>query len=218
MPNEPNSFKIYDVIGPSSFGYTGADQVDAELDRIGKKKALVYLNSPGGSVDEGVAIYNILRRHKEKYGLDIVVDSMAASIASIIALAGDTLVMSQGSRFMIHDPWTVAMGNSRDLRKMADVLDLHRDSLMEIYMQKTGHDAEKIKGWLAEETWFTAMDAVENGFASKVEGVSVEPPKVPQNAFKNVPNDVQQVQMQSTKNRDFAQILLHVRNMKYRSI
>lgn len=127
----------------------------------------VRINSGGGDVFAGVAIHSILKRHKAN--VTVYVDGIAASIASVIAMAGDKIIMPKGSMMMIHNPWTFAYGDSRDLRKTADTLDSIRDSILAIYEGKTGLSNEDLIAMLDEETWMNATEAVEKSFATEVE-------------------------------------------------
>ena len=129
------------------------------------KRINVRINSVGGSAFGGIAIYNLLRGH----GAEVVatVDGIAASAASIIAMAGRT-VMGRGSMMMIHDPWTVAAGGAEDLRQTADVLDKLRDSLVSVYQAKTGKKPSELRALLKAETWMTAEEAKSAGFADEI--------------------------------------------------
>jgi len=136
----------------------------------------IHINSPGGSVWDGLAIYDRLVNHAGM--VSIVIQGVAASIASIVAMAGDRITMAQSSRFMIHNPMgpsAIAFGTSEDLRdaaedtmKTAALLDSIRDSLAGVYASRSGQSQKKILDWMAEETYFTASDAVKYGFADKV--------------------------------------------------
>lgn len=125
----------------------------------------VRLNSPGGDVFDGVAIYNRLKQHKAK--VIVYIDGLAASIASIIALAGDEIIMSEGALMMIHKPWTFTYGNSLELEETINRLDDVEEQLIGIYQRKTKLDRSEIRQMLATETWFNADQAVEKGFATK---------------------------------------------------
>jgi ATP-dependent Clp protease protease subunit len=126
----------------------------------------VYMNSEGGDVFAGQAIYSMLKRHKAH--VTVHVDGLAASIASLIAMAGDTVVMPKNAMMMVHNPWTFAYGNSAELRKMADDLDVIRESMLATYTAKTGLSNEEVIALLDAETWLTAEDAVAKGFADEV--------------------------------------------------
>lgn len=125
----------------------------------------VFINSPGGSVWDGLAIHNTLKRRPAN--VTVHVDGIALSMASAIAMAGDFVVMPENALMMIHDPSWMAIGTADDMRKQADVLDQIRDSLVSIYTSKTGKSADDIKSMMAEETWMTGSQAVENGFADE---------------------------------------------------
>jgi ATP-dependent Clp protease protease subunit len=127
----------------------------------------VRINSGGGDVFAGTAIHSMLKRHKAS--VTVYVDGLAASIASIIAMAGDKIVMPKGSMMMIHNPWTFAYGDAKDLRKTAETLDQVRDSLITIYTDKTGLSADELIPLLDAETWLSASEAVQKGFATQVE-------------------------------------------------
>jgi ATP-dependent Clp protease protease subunit len=127
----------------------------------------LHINSPGGSVFDGMTIYNALKSHKAKIITHI--DGLAASIASIIALAGDEIVMGEGSFLMIHDPWSVAVGGADELRKEADLLEKVAEQIAGIYENKTGKSVDEISEMMAFETWMTGPEALEKGFIDRVE-------------------------------------------------
>jgi ATP-dependent Clp protease protease subunit len=124
------------------------------------------INSPGGSVFAARAMEQALRDHKAKVVVHI--DGLAASAATFIAMAGDEIIMSKGALFMIHNAWTGLWGNAEDLRKEADLLDKIDGTLAETYAERTGKDKDSISAWMTAETWFTAAEAVEQGFADRV--------------------------------------------------
>jgi ATP-dependent Clp protease, protease subunit len=161
---------VYDAIGRSFFDDGVSAKSFAEsLNALGNVSALdLYINSPGGSVFEGLAIYNQIKRFA---GEKIVhIDGIAASIASVIAMAGDEVRIAANGTIMIHDPWGMAMGTADEMRKTADSLDKTRDVLLENYIARTGGKREEISAWMSAETWMNADEAVERGFAtSKVE-------------------------------------------------
>lgn len=127
----------------------------------------VSLNSQGGDVFAGVSIYNSLKDYKGN--VTVKVNGLAASIASVIAMAGDTIIMAPGSMMMVHSPWTFAAGNSDELKKTAGVLDSIEASLVPIYSSRTGMSEEEVIALLKAETWMTPQEAVEKGFADKAE-------------------------------------------------
>ncbi|AQZ46139.1 ATP-dependent Clp protease proteolytic subunit ClpP [Paenibacillus larvae subsp. larvae] len=127
----------------------------------------VRLNSPGGDVFAGLHIYQVLKEHKAK--VTVRVEGFAGSIASVIAMAGDQVIMPKGSIMMVHNPWTFTMGEASDLRQTADILDTIRDALVEVYMTKTGLQEDELNALLDSETWMTSAQAVEKGFADEEE-------------------------------------------------
>lgn len=152
---------LYDEIG--GFGVNARDFI-SQIRASGAKKINLRINSPGGSVFDGLAIYNFLKEQD----VTVQVDGLAASIASVIAMAGKEVRIAGNGFLMIHNPWGGAMGDSEEMRQTADLLDKIRDSLVGTYAKKTGKDAETIKRWMDEETWFSAEEAKENGFVDTI--------------------------------------------------
>lgn len=158
---------LYDDIGDGFFGGISSKQIIDDLSRLGVVDTLnVRINSAGGSVFEGIAIHNAIARNPARVVVHI--DSVAASIASIIAMAGAEIRIASNARVMIHDPSGVGIGTSEDLRATADLLDSVRVTLVDIYTKRTKNDAGKVSAWMADETWFTAREAVDNGFADSI--------------------------------------------------
>lgn len=161
---------IYDEISDPLFEKFGigmsALSFAKELRALGDVKVLnIRINSPGGEVFDGQAIYSLLRDHKA--AKTVYVDGIAASIASVIAMAGDKIVMPQNAMLMIHEPSALCWGTPADMRKMAEDLDKVAESIVAVYARKTGKDPAEIKQLMAEETWMTAADAIELGFADE---------------------------------------------------
>lgn len=164
-----------------AFGTIGYD-IDADWMRIALDDSSGHIdlriNSGGGDVFEGNAMYSLLESYKAKEGnsVDVYVDGIAASIASVIAMAGDNVYMSANALMMVHNPWTpAAAGSSNDLRDMASVLDKIRETIVTVYEAKTGMDRETLGAMMDEETWFSATEAVTYGFADKLIEPSEEP-------------------------------------------
>jgi len=159
---------IYGDIGADWFGegITAAavkKSIDAAkvVDRI-----QVNINSPGGDAFEGIAIKNLLSKQNVPVAVDV--DGVAASAASIIAMAGDTITMRAGSMLMIHDAWSICAGNGSDMRKMADTLDNISGAIADCYTQKTGLPLDQIRAMMAEETWLDSETAKQQGFATDI--------------------------------------------------
>lgn len=158
---------VYDAIGKSYFDDGVSAKSFAEsLKSLGNVQALdLYINSPGGSVFEGVAIYNQLKRFQAQKVVHV--DGIAASIASIIAMAGDEINIAANGTMMIHNPWGMAIGGATEMRKQADALDQLRSTLLDTYVARTGSSAKDVGEWMDAETWMTADEAVKRGFATK---------------------------------------------------
>jgi ATP-dependent Clp protease, protease subunit len=163
---ETGEIFLYDAIGDPYWGMIGAESVIGDLAKMSGKRITMRIASPGGSVDEGRLIYNALKRYQG--GVDVVVDSSAYSIASYIAMAGERIVMAKNAMMMVHNPWTMAMGDSSELRKVADVLDKYRDSIIDAYTDRSGKDRKQVVSILNAETWYTAQEAVDAGFATEI--------------------------------------------------
>lgn len=158
---------LYAGIGQDFWGdgsMISAKQFSDELKKIDSSvnEIVVRINSPGGDVFDGIAIYNRLKQHKAK--IIVHVDGLAASIASIIALAGDEIYIGEGALFMIHLPWTMAYGNRMDLDNTVSRLMDVEEQMLGIYSKKTGLDRAEIKAMLEAETWMDSDEAIEKGF------------------------------------------------------
>jgi ATP-dependent Clp endopeptidase proteolytic subunit ClpP len=164
---DPATVQIFDQIGEDWYGGSGlsAKQFSDVLNEIGNGPLLVEINSPGGNVWDGLSIYNQLRGRKAPVTTRVV--GIAASIASIIALAGDRVEMADAALMMIHDPSGMASGTSEDMRKMAEALDQHAQVLVGVYAKKTGRSPESIRAAMKAETWFTTAEALAFGLVDK---------------------------------------------------
>jgi len=176
---------LYEDIG-GWFGISAADfakevKTAGAIDEIDLR-----INSNGGSVFEGIAIYNFLRSHKAK--VNVHVDGLAASIASVIAMAGDTVSMADNAWMMIHDPWIMTAGNAAELRSVADQMDGFRDSLLDTYMNRATAKREDVSQMMAAETWLTAADAKKYGFADDVTGALKIAACARSEWFRNIPD------------------------------
>lgn len=164
---DTSEISIYDEIGPSWWGLIDAQTVTNALDQMKGKHITVRLNTPGGSVDEGIAIYNALTRHKG--GVTTIVDSLAASMGSYLLQAGEQRIVASNAMVMIHDPWSISMGNATNLRKDADVLDKYALRMIPHYAARSGKTDDEILQIMAEESWYAGKEAVEAGFADVVQ-------------------------------------------------
>lgn len=173
---------LYDEIG--FFGITAAD-FRAELKAVTAGRITLHINSPGGDVFDAVAIYNALRDHPAE--ITTVVDSLAASAASFIALAGDRVVMSKHAQMMIHDAWGMALGNADDMRKAAEFLDRQSDVIAGIYADRAGGTVEEWRALMAEETWFSDEEAVEAGLAHEIGSQQAAKNSFDLSVFRNAP-------------------------------
>ena len=163
--NNAAEISIYDEIG--AWGVS-AEQFKNELVGLGKnlKQIDLHIHSPGGSVFDGIAIYNLIKNHPAN--VTVYVDGLAASMASVIAMAGNTVVMPENAMMMIHKPWGVAGGDADEMRKYADLLDKLEDTLIPAYAAKTGKSTEELAEMLKVETWLNGRECVEHGFADEL--------------------------------------------------
>ncbi len=164
-----NELFIYGVIDPFAMEGDGVRAIDVidSLQRISGDTVLARINSPGGSVTEGIAIYNALKADGRR--VIVRVDAMAGSIASVIMLAGDEIVIAETASVMIHDPWAVAIGSSDEMRAMADEIDRLKGIILNIYTARTGMERAELEALMASETYMSASDAIERGFADRVD-------------------------------------------------
>lgn len=158
---------IYDEIGPAYFGLVDGLTVVAALKEMENRPVTVRLNTPGGSVDEGISIYNALKRHKG--GVTTIVDSLAASMGSYLLQAGDRRIVSRNAMLMVHDPWTIAMGNASQLRKDADILEKFAERMVPEYSNRSGQSADEIRAIMAEEKWYVGQEIIDAGFADEMD-------------------------------------------------
>lgn len=139
-----------------------------DLDALGDINTLnIYINSPGGDVFAGQAIHSMLKRHKAHK--NVYIDGLAASIASVVVMAGDTIFMPKNAMMMIHNPWTWGIGNAAEFRKLAEDLDKVRESLIAAYEGRSALTRDEIIEIMDSETWLTADECLEYGFCDVVE-------------------------------------------------
>ena len=164
---------LYDQIGQSFWGDgISAKSFQKELSALGKVTSItVRINSPGGDVFDGFAIYNQLKSHPAKVVVDV--DGLAASIASVIAMAGDEIRVASNAMIMIHNPHGMAVGDADEMLRVAALLEQVKGSLADTYAGRTKQPLDKLKAWMDDETWMAADTAVQYGFA---DGVTNEQP------------------------------------------
>lgn len=158
---------FYGDVGPSDWGMIDEKTFADALKGMGDVEVIdLRINSAGGSAFSGLAIYNQLMRHPAR--IEVSVDGLAASIASVIAMAGDDVRMGEGSQMMIHDASVFAWGNADELRRNADLLDSISGDLAAIYARRTGRPVAEMRDLMKAETWFTAEEAFKAGLADTV--------------------------------------------------
>lgn len=173
----PNQLYIYGDIGESFWDDSGItdDKIRKELDAFPRDESLqVHINTLGGQTHHGIAIYNILASYKEKqralnskFELETINDGFAYSAGSIIFLAGDKRTMNLGSRLMIHNPWSMMMGDHREALKLADYLKKAKDSVLSMYAAISGKDEKTFDKLMDDETYFMPQEAVDIGLATQ---------------------------------------------------
>jgi len=159
---------LYDQVGATFFGDgVSAKSFQKDLSALGKVSTInLHINSPGGDVFEGFAIYNMLAQHPAKIEVDI--DGVAASIASIIAMAGDEIRIAKNAQLMIHNPRGFAAGDESEMQRVAALLKNVKGNLVTTYQDRTGNKPDQLAAWMDDETWFGADAAVQHGFATSV--------------------------------------------------
>lgn len=162
---------IYDEIG--YYGVSAANFA-AELRGVTASNISLRISSPGGDVFDGLAILNSLRQHSAQ--VNVIIDGIAASAASFIAMAGDTVKMQPQAMMMIHDASGLVIGNSRDMQEMADLLEKTSDNIAAVYAQRAGGDVEEWREAMRAETWYSDQEAVAAGLADEVVGSEAEDP------------------------------------------
>lgn len=162
---DENTISILGVIGDDDFGDGGVSprRVAAALRAIGDKDVVVNINSPGGSFFDGVSIYNYLREHKAKVTVRVL--GQAASAASVIAMAGDEIQIGQASFLMVHNAWTIAIGNRHDMSSLVGTLESFDASMAKVYASRSGVSVADVSKMMDDETYISGESAVEMGFA-----------------------------------------------------
>lgn len=184
--SEPAKLYIYDAIGKDPWSGTGIDPMDVvkQLAEAKGQDLEIHINSPGGYVFDGIAIFNALRQHEGKK--TVHVDALAASIASVIALAGDKVITHEGAQWMVHDPWggVWAVGTADEIEKAAGLtvkaLRQCREAILDVYVTETGRSVSELSALMTAETWMSAEDALARGFTDEVERTTKDEPENPE--------------------------------------
>lgn len=156
------------IYGDIGFGGVDAEAFYQKLTAMrGAKTLHVHINSDGGDVTVGFAISNMLARHPARK--IVHVDGIAASMASVIAMVGDEILMPSNAFMMIHNPWGGAVGDAEDMRRHGQTLDMMREAILQSYVKRTGLDSARVGKMMDAETWINAEDAVKLGFADRIE-------------------------------------------------
>lgn len=160
-----NVITMFDMIGEDFWtgGGVTAKKVASQLKAIGPRPIEVQINSPGGDMFEGIAIYNVLREHPQPITVKIM--GMAASAASVIAMAGDEILIGAASFIMVHNCWVVAVGNRHDMQETAEWLQPFDQAMVDVYAARTGASAKDIAKWMDAETFMSGTLAISRGFA-----------------------------------------------------
>jgi ATP-dependent Clp protease, protease subunit len=166
--DEDRSISVYDVIGHDYWTGEGvtAKRIAGALRSLGKGPVTVNINSPGGDLFEGLAIYNLLREHKGEITVKVL--GVAASAASIIAMSGDVAQIARSGFLMIHNTWVMAVGNRNDLREYAEKLEPFDEAMADIYAARTGAERKEMSKLMDAETWLGGTRAIEDGFADEL--------------------------------------------------
>lgn len=213
--NAKSELYLYDAIGKDFFGDgITAQTVMEELKKCSGSQLDIYVNSPGGSVFEGLAIYNQLKRWKGKKVVHI--DGIAASIASVVAMAGDEINIASNGMMMIHQAWGGTVGNADEMRKFADSLEKIDATLLDTYVARTGGNKKQIQEWMTAETWMTADEAVSRKFATKKTADKAIEASFPMlDKFQNVPESLRKQAL--SYDSKLAHMQMRANKMSYRA-
>ncbi len=179
-------FYLYDIVD-----WLGADpqQFMQDLKEVSANQTIkVRINSPGGSVFDGTALYNGLKQHEAK--VETYVDGVAASISSVIAMAGDEIYIAENAYMMIHEPFSMVIGNADEMRKEADLLDKVSDTIVSTYAKRSDKNKDEIKQALQEETWLVGQEAIDFGLADYIAEEQTAENRFDLSVFNNVPESL----------------------------
>jgi len=171
LESDPANKKIVmrGPVGDFEGGISADDFRDIMKEHAGQD-VTIELDSEGGVVSEGLAMYNAIMQHEGE--VTVHIDTLAASIATVVACAADKVVINSNAKFIVHRCWTVAMGNCKDFRSTADIMEMMDKDIAATYVEKTGMDEADVVALMDAETWMTAEDAVSKGFADEVHQIT----------------------------------------------
>jgi len=195
--SEVSDVYLFNDIG--TFGITAQSFID-EIKQYEDRELNIHINSLGGEVFEGMAIYSIIQRRTSK--TTVYIEGIAASIASVIALAADEVIMSENSLLMIHNAWGGTQGEAKDMRKQAEILDKITNEIAEVYVKKTKIPYNEIVEMMDEETWLTAEEAVALGFVDSISEPIKVAAKYDVSKYKNITNKKVEQILSLTKKRE----------------
>lgn len=205
---EDATLYLYDVIDP--YWGVGAAEFNKALAGLNGKKVTLRVNSPGGDVFDGRAMAAAIAQHGNVHA---VIEGLAASASTYVTAACATVTIAAGSFYMIHEAWTMAYGNKGDLTQTAALLGKIDDSIVADYAKKTGKSNDEIIAWMQAETWFTAEEAVENGFVDSISEVAKVENKWNLSAYNNAPQiddaDADALQWEAARQRNMNRLRLH---------
>lgn len=175
---------VYGAIGDDWDGIT-AKQFAEAMSGITAKALTIRINSPGGNVDDGFAIYNRLRQCGAR--VTTIVDGMALSSAATIAMAGDRRIMGEAAAMMIHNAWGMAIGDAAEMRRQSEVLDMLTGQICSVYSSRSGQTMEWCAKAMNDETWMTPTEAIDRGFATEVAPSTAKMAACDLRRFRNAP-------------------------------
>lgn len=191
------------------------DEIAKEIAALDVAELNVHVNSPGGVVFDGIAIYNAFATHSARVVMHV--EGIAASIASVIVMAGDEIRIGESANMMIHKPWSFMVGDADDMRAEADILDGLEKGIVDIYTARTENGEDEIKGWLKAETWFRGQQAVDNGFADAVTPNKKKEKKAARSRlldfYQHTPSDLRPQNVDVPRVREFEHLLRDVEQM-----
>ena len=180
---------IYDDIGPEWAGMVSAKGIVDQIKAVSPVDPItIRINSPGGDVNEGTAIYNAIAAHQGE--ITAKIDGIAASAASFIAMAADKIEIAENAKIMIHNAWTFAIGNKADLQKTIGVLDKYDGTIAATYAARSGLSLQDIQAAMDAETWYTAQEAVDAGLADSIGQKLKVKAAIAPGRFKNAPKEM----------------------------